>query len=213
MSEALVVLAATISAGDRRWFSEPSATSLYDRVFDVVGSEPCYIGACAGADRIAMTPKQARGLLLSGDVSDFRAVPSSDWGWYFDYCRPMLLGALPVEVATLSGMFSDRLVAAGFASSAELFFSPGIATNLTLNDLDVVALYLLERKKGRAHLDAMLRGCGSDHERIFFAVRSANDVLQAFEMRANFIRDDLGVLAKAAAAASAEASGSGAFGG
>lgn len=65
VSEALVVLTATVAASNNQWFSNPSVTSLFDRVFNVVGSDPCYIGACTGSDRIVLTPKQARSSLLS----------------------------------------------------------------------------------------------------------------------------------------------------
>ena len=199
VSEALVVLTATVAASNNQWFSNPSVTSLFDRVFNVVGSDPCYIGACTGSDRIVLTPKQARSSLLSGSASDFRADPSINWEFYFDYCRPMLLGALPIDNETFQGLFSHQLAQAGLGSAAAVLFeNEAIAANYTLNDLDIIASYMLERKKGRAHLDAMLRGCDTEHANFFVAVRTAKDATYAFDMRESFIKEDLAALATAA---------------
>lgn len=216
VSEALVVLTATVAARNNQWFSDPSVTSLFDRVFDVVGSDPCYIGACTGPDRIVLTSKQARAALLSGSASDFRSDPSVGWEFYFDYCRPMLVEALPIEAKTLSGLFSDRLIQAGLESTAEVLFkNKTIATNYTLNDLEYIASYMLERQKGRAHLDAMLRGCDTEYDKFFFAVRSAKDATYAFQMRESFVKEDLAALAVAAQSVlgATPAAGSGSGGG
>jgi hypothetical protein len=211
VSEALMLLAATTAASSNNWFSESSLTSLYDRVFAVVDSSPCYIGPCLGGDRIILEKRKVRSFLLSGDPASFRATPTEDWATYFYECRPLLRRAQLKSASEFAGELAGYLDTT--APNALLYSSLGDLlnpkeTNHTLNELDTIARYMLERRS-RADLDSMLRACNVDFEALWLAVRSANDVSFAFEMRVGFVKEDLAALAAAATGGIGEGSGSG----
>lgn len=210
VSEALLILAATSAASTNNWFEEPSLTSLYDRVFAVVGSPPCYVGPCTGGSRVVLEKRRVRSFLLSGDPASFQAVPTDDWAAYFDECRPLLRRAQLQSASEFASAFAGTLNKT--VPNAVLYsktLQPA-ATNYTLQELDTIAKYMMERES-RADLDAMLRACNVDFEALWLAVRSAKDVSFAFEMRMGFVKEDLAALAAAATGGMGEspASGSG----
>lgn len=211
VSDALVVLAATIAASSNQWFSDSSLVSLHDRVFDVVQSNPCYIGLCNGPERILHEKRVVREMVLSGNMSAFQAAPTPAWKTYFDECRPMLSAVELHKPADVKDALFWWLMRHDYRRAAQYAFKSArsFTANYSLHDIDTIAAYLEEKKDGRAHADAMLRACGVDYEGLWLATRSAADVSHAFEMRQTFIREDLAVLANAAMQEVVTVSGSG----